>query len=232
MGVVYEAEQESLGRRVALKVLPDAALADAKQVLRFQREARAAARLHHTNIVPVFGVGRDDGRHYYVMQFIPGMGLDAVLEELRRLRRGRGAASAAAAARRRRGSRRGGGGRGDPDRAVLARRVRRRRPAHGPTEPRHRRPPPADIPGRADQPHLVGQPPRRLGRLAGPVRPRPPLLPQRRPDRPAGRRGPGVRQPPGRAAPRRQAVEPAAGPQGQRLGRRLRPGQGDRHRAT
>ena len=95
MGVVYEAEQESLGRRVALKVLPDAALSDSQQVLRFQREARAAARLHHTNIVPVFGVGCDDGHHYYVMQFIPGMGLDAVLEELRRLRRGRGVASPA-----------------------------------------------------------------------------------------------------------------------------------------
>jgi eukaryotic-like serine/threonine-protein kinase len=95
MGVVYEAEQESLGRRVALKVLPVAALSDAQQVLRFQREARAAARLHHTNIVPVFGVGRDEGHHYYVMQFIPGMGLDAVLEELRRLRRGGGAASPA-----------------------------------------------------------------------------------------------------------------------------------------
>ncbi len=93
MGVVYEAEQESLGRRVALKVLPDAALSDAQQVLRFQREARAAARLHHTNIVPVFGVGRDEGHHYYVMQFIPGMGLDAVLEELRRLRRGAASAS-------------------------------------------------------------------------------------------------------------------------------------------
>jgi serine/threonine-protein kinase len=93
MGVVYEAEQESLGRRVALKVLPDAALSDAQQVHRFQREARAAARLHHTNIVPVFGVGRDDGHHYYVMQFIPGMGLDAVLDELRRLRRGAGSAS-------------------------------------------------------------------------------------------------------------------------------------------
>ena len=88
MGVVYEAEQESLGRRVALKVLPDAALSDSRQVLRFQREAKAAARLHHTNIVPVFGVGQDAGRHYYVMQFIPGMGLDAVLDELRRLRRG------------------------------------------------------------------------------------------------------------------------------------------------
>ncbi len=93
MGVVYEAEQESLGRRVALKILPDAALADTQQVLRFQREARAAARLHHTNIVPVFGVGRDDGHHYYVMQFIPGMGLDAVMDELRRLRRGTESAS-------------------------------------------------------------------------------------------------------------------------------------------
>ena len=50
MGVVYEAEQESLGRRVALKVLPGHLLADAKQVRRFQREARSAARLHHTNM--------------------------------------------------------------------------------------------------------------------------------------------------------------------------------------
>ena len=93
MGVVYEAEQVSLGRRVALKLLPDSALADTKQVLRFEREARAAARLHHTNIVPVFGAGHDDGHHFYVMQFIPGMGLDAVLEELRRLRGKTGAAS-------------------------------------------------------------------------------------------------------------------------------------------
>jgi WD40 repeat protein/serine/threonine protein kinase len=87
MGVVYEAEQESLGRRVALKVLAAGALADPQQVRRFEREAKAAARLHHTNIVPVFGVGRQDGHHYFVMQFIPGTGLDAVLEDLRRLRR-------------------------------------------------------------------------------------------------------------------------------------------------
>ena len=86
MGVVYEAEQESLGRRVALKVLSASALVDAKQVRRFEREAKAAARLHHTNIVPVFGVGRQDGHHYFVMQFIAGLGLDAVLEDLRRLR--------------------------------------------------------------------------------------------------------------------------------------------------
>jgi serine/threonine protein kinase/WD40 repeat protein len=86
MGVVYEAQQLSLGRHVAIKVLPSHALLDPKRLGRFQREARAAARLHHTNIVPVFGVGEQDGMHYYVMQFIPGLGLDLVLDELRRLR--------------------------------------------------------------------------------------------------------------------------------------------------
>ncbi len=86
MGVVYEAEQESLGRRVALKVLAAHAIADSAQVRRFEREARAAAQLHHTNIVPVFGVGEQDGLHYYAMQFIPGLGLDNVIEEVKRLR--------------------------------------------------------------------------------------------------------------------------------------------------
>jgi WD40 repeat protein len=90
MGVVYEAEQESLGRRVALKVLSPGAVIDAKQVRRFEREARAAARLHHTNIVPVFGVGEHGGTAYYVMQFIPGLGLDKVLDELRRLHEAQG----------------------------------------------------------------------------------------------------------------------------------------------
>jgi serine/threonine-protein kinase len=86
MGVVYEAEQESLGRRVALKILATHALTDPAQVSRFEREARAAARLHHTNIVPVFGVGADEGLHYYVMQFIQGLGLDDVIAEVKRLR--------------------------------------------------------------------------------------------------------------------------------------------------
>jgi serine/threonine protein kinase/WD40 repeat protein len=86
MGVVYEAEQESLGRHVALKVLAPAVARSPQQTLRFVREARAAARLHHTNIVPVFGVGEQDGLHYYVMQYIRGMGLDKLLEEVRRLR--------------------------------------------------------------------------------------------------------------------------------------------------
>jgi serine/threonine protein kinase/WD40 repeat protein/tetratricopeptide (TPR) repeat protein len=90
MGVVYEAQQLSLGRHVAIKVLPAHALLDARQLGRFQREARSAARLHHTNIVPVFGVGEQDGLHYYVMQFIQGLGLDVVLHELRRLRQPRG----------------------------------------------------------------------------------------------------------------------------------------------
>jgi tetratricopeptide (TPR) repeat protein len=86
MGVVYDAEQESLGRRVALKVLASAATTP-QQVRRFEREARSAAKLHHTNIVPVFGVGHEGGVYYYVMQFIPGQPLDTVLKEVRRLRR-------------------------------------------------------------------------------------------------------------------------------------------------
>jgi eukaryotic-like serine/threonine-protein kinase len=79
MGVVFEAEQESLGRRVAVKVLPRQVLLDEKHLKRFEREARIAANLHHTNIVEVFGVGQQDGFHYYVMQYIRGVGLDAIV---------------------------------------------------------------------------------------------------------------------------------------------------------
>jgi serine/threonine protein kinase len=86
MGVVYEAVQESLGRHVALKLLPAEAVADPKRLERFRREASAAARLHHTNIVPVFGVGAAEGRHYYAMQFISGHPLDAVIDEVKRLK--------------------------------------------------------------------------------------------------------------------------------------------------
>ena len=82
MGVVFEAEQESLGRRVAVKVLPRQVLLDEKHLKRFEREARIAANLHHTNIVEVFGVGEQDGFHYYVMQYIHGVGLDALIPEL------------------------------------------------------------------------------------------------------------------------------------------------------
>jgi eukaryotic-like serine/threonine-protein kinase len=84
MGVVYEAEQVSLGRRVALKVLPFAAALDARQLQRFHNEARAAAGLHHSNIVPVYGVGQERGVHYYAMQFIDGQTLAALIRQLRR----------------------------------------------------------------------------------------------------------------------------------------------------
>jgi serine/threonine protein kinase len=86
MGVVYEAVQESLGRHVALKVLPFNNLINPMHLERFRRESRAAARLHHTNIVPVFGVGKHEGVHYYAMQFIQGQGLDLVVQEVQRLR--------------------------------------------------------------------------------------------------------------------------------------------------
>jgi hypothetical protein len=86
MGVVYEAEQVSLGRRVALKLLARHPTGDVSALGRFRREARAAARLHHTNIVPVFEVGQDGDIFYYAMQFIEGQGLDLVIRELRRIR--------------------------------------------------------------------------------------------------------------------------------------------------
>ncbi len=81
MGVVFEAEQVTLGRRVAVKVLPPEKLIDPKHAKRFEREARTAGQLHHTNIVPVFGVGQDEGYHYYVMQLIDGAGLDSAPQQ-------------------------------------------------------------------------------------------------------------------------------------------------------
>jgi serine/threonine protein kinase/WD40 repeat protein len=83
MGIVYEAEQRSLGRRVALKILPFAAALDPKQLQRFKNEAQAAAQLHHTNIVPVYGVGCERGVHYYAMQYIEGRTMAALIRELR-----------------------------------------------------------------------------------------------------------------------------------------------------
>lgn len=82
MGVVYEARQLSLDRRVALKVLPFAAVLEAKQVTRFRNEAQAAASLHHPNIVPVYGVGDERGVHYFAMQFVEGQSLDHAIAEL------------------------------------------------------------------------------------------------------------------------------------------------------
>jgi serine/threonine protein kinase len=85
MGVVYEAEQMSLGRRVALKILPMAAAIDPRQMQRFQLEAQAAGCLHHTHIVPVHAVGIEQGVPFYAMQFIEGRSLAQLVAELRRL---------------------------------------------------------------------------------------------------------------------------------------------------
>jgi serine/threonine protein kinase len=83
MGVVYEAEQISLARRVALKVLPFAATMDSRQLQRFQNEARAAASLEHPHIVPVYGVGCERSVHYYAMKFIDGQSVAQVIDEIR-----------------------------------------------------------------------------------------------------------------------------------------------------
>jgi serine/threonine protein kinase len=83
MGVVYEAEQVSLRRRVALKVLPFAATMDPRQLQRFHNEARAAASLDHPNIVHVYAVGCERAVHFYAMQFIEGQTLAALIAGLR-----------------------------------------------------------------------------------------------------------------------------------------------------
>ena len=83
MGVVFEAVHESLGRRVAIKVLPESSIQNPRQLERFRREAQAAANLHHTNIVSVFGVGQHEGHHYYVMEFIDGQNLGRIIHQIR-----------------------------------------------------------------------------------------------------------------------------------------------------
>jgi eukaryotic-like serine/threonine-protein kinase len=83
MGIVYEAEQLSLDRRVALKILPTAAAMDPQQRARFQIEAQATALLQHPHIVPVYSIGTERGVPYYVMQFIEGQTLATVIRDLR-----------------------------------------------------------------------------------------------------------------------------------------------------
>ncbi|MEX2168646.1 MAG: protein kinase [Pirellulales bacterium] len=89
MGTVYEAEQISLRRRVALKVLPFASVLDKQQLARFQNEARAAATLDHSHIVAVHSVGSDRGVHFYAMQLIESQSLAEVVEEKRRTESGK-----------------------------------------------------------------------------------------------------------------------------------------------
>src|SRR5262249_42365996 len=88
MGVVYEARQGSLNRKVALKVLSGGLGLSPKAVPRFRREAEAAAKLHHTNIVPVYATGEENGTHFYAMELIDGPSLDAVIRQLRQAQDG------------------------------------------------------------------------------------------------------------------------------------------------
>ncbi|MCZ6795092.1 MAG: protein kinase [Planctomycetota bacterium] len=83
MGIVYEARQLSLNRRVALKVLTSGAAFSDEVIRRFHREARAAAKLHHSSIVPIYTTGEEDGIHYYAMQLVEGPSLGTVIRRLR-----------------------------------------------------------------------------------------------------------------------------------------------------
>ncbi|MCA9125928.1 MAG: protein kinase [Planctomycetales bacterium] len=88
MGIVFEAIQKSLDRRVALKVLPQSMLQNQQARERFQFEARTAARLHHTNIVPIHEFGFHEDTCFFTMQFIDGQALDQVIADLKRVRSG------------------------------------------------------------------------------------------------------------------------------------------------
>jgi len=84
MGVVYQAQQVSLNRRVALKVLPVGLADDHRAVDRFHREAKAAAKLQHTNVVAVYAEGVEQGVCYYAMELVEGKGLNELIGEMKR----------------------------------------------------------------------------------------------------------------------------------------------------
>src|SRR5262249_19274501 len=87
MGVVYEARQVSLNRKAALKVLSGVLGLTPKAVQRFHREAEVAAKRHHTNIVPVYVPGEQEGTHFYAMELIDGPSLDHVIKQFRQARK-------------------------------------------------------------------------------------------------------------------------------------------------
>jgi serine/threonine protein kinase len=85
MGIVYEAEQLSMNRTVALKVLPLASALDSRQIQLFKNEAKMAGQLHHEHIVPVYCVGCERGVHFYAMELVDGHSLAVLIREMRRL---------------------------------------------------------------------------------------------------------------------------------------------------
>ncbi|MHC4698073.1 MAG: protein kinase domain-containing protein [Planctomycetota bacterium] len=87
MGIVYQARQVSLNRKVALKVLGTSLGMTSRAVVRFRREAEAAAKLHHTNIVPIYATGEEDGTHFYAMEFVEGPSLNLVIRQMQIARR-------------------------------------------------------------------------------------------------------------------------------------------------
>jgi eukaryotic-like serine/threonine-protein kinase len=81
MGVVYKAHEESLNRPVAIKVLGDHLASDEQFLSRFLREARAAGSLSHPNVIPIYFIGEDNGRHYFAMEYVSGRSVLAMIRQ-------------------------------------------------------------------------------------------------------------------------------------------------------
>src|SRR6185312_7848675 len=83
MGEVFEAVEEPLGRRVAIKTIRRSRTTGASLLLRFDRERRTLARLHHTNIVPIYATGREEDLLYFAMPYLSGASLVQVIKTAR-----------------------------------------------------------------------------------------------------------------------------------------------------